>query len=195
MNRRVGVIDVGSNSIKALVAESIGAAFEIKTVYEHSLGVRISHGIGGNPPMLQPARIQAGIQAVAQLWQNCHAHGPLADFRIVATSAVRSAANGKDLLDAVQAATGCRPDILTGEEEADGIACGVRTDPSTRILSRTSWHLERGTSGSKGGALMSYITTRLPRPTTSTSLWPAVVRIESRAPSRSSAVFVATVVP
>src|SRR5262249_37899527 len=36
---------------------------------------------------------------------------------------------------------------------------------------------------------------RLPRPTTSTSLWPAVTSTVRRAPSRSSSVLVATVVP
>ena len=56
-------------------------------------------------------------------------------------------------------------------------------------------HCDRGTSGRIGGALMLYMAMRLPRPTTSTSLWPAVTRTASRAPSRSSAVLVATVVP
>ncbi|HSH09648.1 MAG TPA: hypothetical protein VK995_04635 [Oceanipulchritudo sp.] len=130
MNARAGVIDVGSNSIKALVAESAGGRFGLKTVFEQALDVRISQGIGGTPPMLKPSRIAAGVDVVVQLWQNCHAQGPLQDFRIVATSAVRSAANGQSFLDAVEAATGCRPVILTGAEEADGIANGIRTDPS-----------------------------------------------------------------
>src|SRR5262245_15268424 len=53
--------------------------------------------------------------------------------------------------------------------------------------------LERAISGRGAGALMSYMTVRLPRPTTSTSLWPAVTRTASRAPVRSSAVLVATI--
>ena len=72
---------------------------------------------------------------------------------------------------------------------------GLTIDPSTRNLSCTSMHCDRGTSGRIGGALILYIAMRLPRPTTSTSLWPAVTRTASRAPSRSSAVLVATVVP
>jgi exopolyphosphatase/guanosine-5'-triphosphate,3'-diphosphate pyrophosphatase len=129
MKPRVAVIDVGSNSIKALVAESNGGTFGLRSVYEETLEVRISHGIGGNPPMLQPERIEAGMEAVQHLWRVCQHHGPLQDVLIVATSAVRSAANGHVFMEAVNAVTGADPITLTGAEEADGIAYGVRTDP------------------------------------------------------------------
>jgi exopolyphosphatase/guanosine-5'-triphosphate,3'-diphosphate pyrophosphatase len=125
----VAVIDIGSNSIKALVAQANSGEFGLERIFEESLEVRISHGIGMDPPLLQPERIEAGIEAVEKLWRDCQQNGPLQDFLIVATSAVRTAANGHVFMEAVNAVTGADPITLTGAEEADGIANGVRTDP------------------------------------------------------------------
>ena len=146
MNPRVAVIDVGSNSIKALVARKADGAFGIERVFEETLEVRISQGIGGEPPMLRADRIEAGLEAVGKLWKDCQHHGPLADLQIVATSAVRSAANGHVFMEAVRALTGMSPVILTGAEEADGIANGVRTDPAieTRLDDFTVFDLGGG---------------------------------------------------
>jgi exopolyphosphatase/guanosine-5'-triphosphate,3'-diphosphate pyrophosphatase len=126
---RVAVIDIGSNSIKSLVAVRDVGPFGVRTVHEKTLEVRISQGIGGNPPMLQAARIEAGVEAVRELWRDCQAAGPLAAHQIVATSAVRSAGNGHLFTEGVRAITGISPQVLSGAEEADAIALGVRTDP------------------------------------------------------------------
>ena len=67
--------------------------------------------------------------------------------------------------------------------------------PSAPMRSSTSMQWSRRTIGSGPRALMSYMTVRLPRPTISTSRWPAVTSTAMRAPLRSSAVLVATVVP
>jgi hypothetical protein len=72
---------------------------------------------------------------------------------------------------------------------------GRSTVPSALIRSSISRQRDRDSKGWIGGALMLYIAMRLPRPTIRTSLWPAVVNTARDAPSRSSAVFVATVVP
>ena len=46
-------------------------------------------------------RIEAGSEAVSTLWKECCTYGPLSGLRIVATSAVRSAANGEVYLAAL----------------------------------------------------------------------------------------------
>jgi exopolyphosphatase/guanosine-5'-triphosphate,3'-diphosphate pyrophosphatase len=130
MKPRVAVIDVGSNSIKVLVAESSGDSLGLHPVFQENLEVRISHGIAGDPPELQPDRIEAGVKAIQRLWNDCQDYGPISQLRIVATSAVRTAANGHVFMSAVEQATGIAPEILTGSEEAEGIAYGVRTDPA-----------------------------------------------------------------
>lgn len=130
MSSRVAVIDVGSNSIKAIVAESSANCASLNPVFQENLEVRISSGIAGDPPVLRDDRIEAGIKAIQKLWADCQQYGPIKTLRIVATSAVRTAANGHVFMDAVEQATGIQPETLTGIEEAEGIAYGVKTDPA-----------------------------------------------------------------
>jgi exopolyphosphatase/guanosine-5'-triphosphate,3'-diphosphate pyrophosphatase len=126
------VIDIGSNSIKALVAGRGPAPFTLRKIFERTLEVRISTGIGGSPPMLTPEGIDAGIRAVGQLWRACREYAPAEAFRIVATSAARSCANGNVFTDGIARTTGIQPTILSGQEEAEAIAIGVLTDPGIR---------------------------------------------------------------
>jgi exopolyphosphatase/guanosine-5'-triphosphate,3'-diphosphate pyrophosphatase len=126
----VAVIDIGSNSIKALVAKNGATENTIVPLFEETKEVRISAGISGNPPTLGEESIEAGVRAVTSLWKSCQSHGPLAATRIVATAAVRAATNGHAFAKGVEDATGLQPDTLSGEEEADGIAHGVLTDPA-----------------------------------------------------------------
>lgn len=130
MKPRAAVIDVGSNSIKLLVAELSDDEASLTPVYQNNLEVRISRGIAGDPPCLADDRIQAGVEAIRELCAASQEYGPIDHFRIVATSAVRTAANGHVFLAAVKDAIGVEPEILTGSEEAEGIAAGVRTDPA-----------------------------------------------------------------
>ena len=130
MKDRVGIIDIGSNSIKALVAERSAGKFGLNAVHERTLEVRISKGISRDNPSLAEDRMKAGVDAVVELWRECVLHGAENNIRIVATSAVRSASNGVMFMEAISNATGCMAEILSGEEEAEGIALGVRTDPA-----------------------------------------------------------------
>ena len=146
MRERVAVIDMGSNSIKGLVAVTDARATALHAVYEETREVRISQGIGKRAPVLDSARMQAGVEAVESLWRNCLRHGPIEKARIVATSAVRSASNGGVFLQMVKSATGCAPVVLTGQEEARAIALGIRTDPAIngRLEAFTAFDLGGG---------------------------------------------------
>ena len=128
MSHRVAILDIGSNSLKCLVAEPDGRG-GLRAVMEATEETRISEGISRHPPRLANAAIERGVHSVQRLWAKCKETGPLLRSRIVATSAVRSAVNGHLFTDAVRARTGCEVEVLTGEEEAQAIALGVRTDP------------------------------------------------------------------
>jgi len=171
---RVAVIDIGSNSIKALVAESDGSRFGLIPLYEETFEVRISQGIAGNPPMLKGDRIEAGTEAVSTLWKECCTYGPLSGLKIVATSAVRSASNGDVFMDAVETATHCKPSILSGIEEADAIAMGVRTDPAV------GGGLEEFTVFDLGGGSLELIRFKEGRVVARTSLPLGSVRLTER---------------
>jgi exopolyphosphatase/guanosine-5'-triphosphate,3'-diphosphate pyrophosphatase len=125
---RAAVVDVGSNSIKLLVADrrADGSLAEIRS---QTLEVRISAGIGSDRPSLSPEGMQRGVAAIANLAREARGLG--ADrFSAVATSAVRDASNGAEFRDRVIAASGLDIRILTGIEEANLIGKGLTTDPA-----------------------------------------------------------------
>jgi exopolyphosphatase/guanosine-5'-triphosphate,3'-diphosphate pyrophosphatase len=126
----VAVIDIGSNSIKLLVATR-GDEGGLLVVHTQSIDARISAGISRDRPVLSEAGMAAALAAVRLLAADAAAHGA-ASLRLVATSAVRDAANGGDFRERVHEATGVAPRILTGDEEAALIGRGLLCDPALR---------------------------------------------------------------
>jgi exopolyphosphatase/guanosine-5'-triphosphate,3'-diphosphate pyrophosphatase len=128
----VAVIDIGSNSIKVLVAargpEGRPVAREMRT-----LDARISAGIGGAKLRLTEESIERGVSAVRELLSVAAPHAP-AKVLLVATSAVRDAANGADFCRRILKATGHEVRILSGDEEAGLIGRGLRCDPALSDL-------------------------------------------------------------
>lgn len=132
--KRALVIDIGSNSIKALVAMRDPETGRMEFPFSDSLEARISAGIGQAVPILSARGIETGVLAVQTLLRNCQPHGPFDFVKIVATSAVRSASNGDAFRDAVRAATGHGVDLLSGDAEAKAIASGILGDPILEAL-------------------------------------------------------------
>jgi exopolyphosphatase/guanosine-5'-triphosphate,3'-diphosphate pyrophosphatase len=129
---RAAVLDVGSNSIKLLVADRRpdGRLVEVRS---QTLEVRISAGIGSGKPRLGPEGIQRGVAAIANLASEARGLGA-ERIEAVATSAVRDAANGGEFRDRVREASGLDLRILTGADEARLIGAGLTTDPALQGL-------------------------------------------------------------
>jgi exopolyphosphatase/guanosine-5'-triphosphate,3'-diphosphate pyrophosphatase len=132
MNSSVAVIDIGSNTIKLLVAarDDGGQLTERAT---KTIDARISAGISQKPPRLSEAGMAAGVAAIRDLLDTA---GPLAPTQtiLVATSAVRDAANGAEFCARVRAATSHDIRILTGDEEANLVGAGLLCDPALASL-------------------------------------------------------------
>ncbi len=125
--RTVAVIDVGSNTIKLLVARRSPAGME--RIHARTLEARLGAGLGRDRPRLAPGSLARGIDAVRSLAAEGRAHG--ADTTaVVATSAVRDAENGPEFAAAVRGTTGLALRILSGPEEARLIGLGLRCDPA-----------------------------------------------------------------
>lgn len=125
---RAAVIDVGSNSIKLLVADR-GSDGRLAEVLSHTIEARISKGIGLENPQLNAEGMERGIDAIASIADDARSAG--ADrIHVVATSAVRDASNGRQFRDALRERTGLDLRVLTGTEEANLIAKGITTDPA-----------------------------------------------------------------
>ncbi len=124
----VAVIDIGSNSIKALVATRDDAG-QLIAIDQRTLDSRISTGINRDDPLLSAEGLSIGESAVAELWEFVKPHAPQA-VKIVATSAVRDAANQAEFAQRVFRRTGERLQILSGDEEAQLIGRGLLCDPA-----------------------------------------------------------------
>ncbi|MEI6106159.1 MAG: phosphatase [Opitutae bacterium] len=124
----VAVIDIGSNSIKVLVAAR-DAAGQLLALASQTLDARISAGISQHPPQLTEAGMAGGLAAIQNLLAVAAPFAPVQTV-LVATSAVRDAANGSAFLDRVLTATGRTIRILSGDEEANLIGRGLTCDPA-----------------------------------------------------------------
>jgi exopolyphosphatase/guanosine-5'-triphosphate,3'-diphosphate pyrophosphatase len=127
---RVAVIDIGSNSIKLLVAQRAPDGL-LQEIVSRTLEVRISDGIGSGKPTLGAGPMQRGVAAVAELAADARRLGA-ETLAAVATSAVRDASNGADFREKVRSAASLEVRLLSGEEEANLIGRGLTTDPALR---------------------------------------------------------------
>lgn len=124
----VAVIDIGSNSIKCLVAER-DAAGKLHPLAQKTLDARISAGISRSDPRLTEESMQRGLDAIRELLAVTAEHQPGKTI-LVATSAVRDARNGDAFRERVRKETGHAIRLLTGDEEANLIGRGLASDPA-----------------------------------------------------------------
>jgi exopolyphosphatase/guanosine-5'-triphosphate,3'-diphosphate pyrophosphatase len=124
----VAVIDIGSNSIKVLIAsrQKDGSLSALKL---RTIDARISAGISQAAPRLSEEGMARGLEAIHSLLAEAARFSPVRVV-LVATSAVRDAQNGPDFIARVRAATGHSIRLLSGGEEAGLIGRGLTCDPS-----------------------------------------------------------------
>lgn len=122
---RRAVIDVGTNSIKLLVAEVDGA--KVHPVLEESHQTRLGQGFYSSHE-LHPARIAQTAETVAHFAARAREQ-QAGSMRVIATSAAREATNSDQLISAIKQASGLKTEVISGDEEAELAFRGVRTDP------------------------------------------------------------------
>ncbi len=122
---RRAVIDVGTNSIKLLVADVAG--HDVRPVWEESRQTRLGRGFY-ETHRLQAGAITSTAQAVGDFAATARRQNAAA-VRVIATSAARDAVNPEELISAIERATGLKVEIISGEREADWVYQGVTTDP------------------------------------------------------------------
>jgi exopolyphosphatase/guanosine-5'-triphosphate,3'-diphosphate pyrophosphatase len=121
---RRAVIDVGTNSIKLLVADVAGC--DVQPVHEESRQTRLGQGFY-ETCRLQLETIAYSANAVADFARTARQHGSRS-IRVIATSAARDAVNPEDLISAIKAASRLKVEIISGELEAGWAFQGVTTD-------------------------------------------------------------------
>lgn len=110
------VIDLGTNSIKFILAEKTSEN-TLHILHEETAEVRIGSGIGQSSPRLEESAIERVCDTIVSLIQTKERYR-IKPIRIVATSAAREAENSNRLRETIKAKTGVQLEILSGESEA-----------------------------------------------------------------------------
>jgi exopolyphosphatase/guanosine-5'-triphosphate,3'-diphosphate pyrophosphatase len=122
---RRAVIDVGTNSVKLLVADVAGR--DVQPVHEESRQTRLGRGFY-ETRRLQPEAVACTAEAVWEFAQTAREKNA-ESIRVFATSAARDAMNPMDLTDTIFRASGLKTEIISGAREAEWVFQGVNTDP------------------------------------------------------------------
>jgi exopolyphosphatase/guanosine-5'-triphosphate,3'-diphosphate pyrophosphatase len=121
---RRAVIDVGTNSVKLLVADV--TEHQVQPLHEAGVQTRLGRGFY-KTHVLQPKAIEQTARAVADFAVKAR-EWKAVSIRIFATSAARDAVNPNDLTSAIKHAAGLEMEIISGEQEADWVFKGVTTN-------------------------------------------------------------------
>ena len=118
----VAVMDLGTNTFHLLIAR--GDAANPEELFHTTVPVRLGEG-GINNGLIQPAAYQRGIDTMQQFSDR------IAEFKVdkisaIATSALRTAKNGRDFIDEVKVKTGIEIETIDGDHEAGYIYEGVK---------------------------------------------------------------------
>lgn len=112
---RLGVLDIGSNTVHLLVVDAHRGARPIPA-YSHKEELRLSEHIEDGDRLSKRGIERLGA-FVAEALQIAEDKG-VEDFMAFATSAVREAANGEDVVARINASCGVDIKVLSGQEEA-----------------------------------------------------------------------------
>ncbi|MDQ0933106.1 Ppx/GppA phosphatase family protein [Streptomyces turgidiscabies] len=112
---RLGVLDVGSNTVHLLVVDAHPGARPLPA-HSHKVELRLAQLLDG-AGAISPGGVDKLVAVVQDALQAAEDKG-VVDLLPFATSAVREASNADDVLARVQAETGVELQVLTGSEEA-----------------------------------------------------------------------------
>ncbi|GGO54937.1 hypothetical protein GCM10012287_45010 [Streptomyces daqingensis] len=112
---RLGVLDVGSNTVHLLVVDAHSGARPLPA-YSHKAELRLAELLDADGA-ISPEGVDQLAATVAEAVQVSEDQG-VEDLLPFATSAVREAANAEHVLTRVADETGVKLDVLSGEDEA-----------------------------------------------------------------------------
>ncbi|MEO8539624.1 MAG: Ppx/GppA phosphatase family protein [bacterium] len=128
LGKTMAIIDVGSNSVRLLVARALTpSAFEV--IDEESFDARL--GEGQDFGELTEEGMARGVRALQIMAEVAASHQP-ASITVVGTEALRRAANSQEFIDRAREATGLHLRILSGYEEAYCAFLGVVNSTTLR---------------------------------------------------------------
>lgn len=121
---RVAIIDLGTNTFNIFIAEILPDK-SFKKIYKSKIAVKLGEG-GINNNHIEENPFRRGIRALQQHKKTIEKYKTEKIFAF-ATSAIRSASNGKDFILEAKEKTGIDIKIISGDKEAELIYFGVRS--------------------------------------------------------------------
>jgi exopolyphosphatase/guanosine-5'-triphosphate,3'-diphosphate pyrophosphatase len=133
--QRLASIDVGSNTLRLLIAESAVSA-PIRPILAERRITRLGENFLPDR-ILQPTAMERGIAALKEFVELMGQNG-VSEYSAGATAVVREASNGSNFLDLVQRETGLGVRLLSGSEEARlsllGVASVISNKDSAMVV-------------------------------------------------------------
>jgi exopolyphosphatase/guanosine-5'-triphosphate,3'-diphosphate pyrophosphatase len=130
---RVAAVDIGTNSVRLLVAELEGS--HLTTIDRRTQITRLGQGVN-QTRRLDPDAIARTVDVIRDYREAIAAHNATR-VRVAATSASRDATNRDDFFDPVEKLLEVRPELLSGDEEArlefSGATAGL-TEPEPYLV-------------------------------------------------------------
>src|SRR6185295_19386631 len=120
---RIAALDLGSNSFHLLVAD-VHPDGTFEAVAREKEMLRLGDDVTRND-RISPAAADRAVATVRRLKQLADALGAT-EVLAKATSALRTAANGSELVDRIEDETGVEVDVINGIEEARLVFAAVR---------------------------------------------------------------------
>ncbi|OGW04846.1 MAG: hypothetical protein A2889_04560 [Nitrospinae bacterium RIFCSPLOWO2_01_FULL_39_10] len=114
-------IDLGTNTVRLLVAEREGKVF--KPLYSNQAITRLGEGLSNGGVLIEQA-MERTISTVLTFKDEASKYNPSAIW-IVATSAVREAKNRSEFIEKIKRVTGLQLEVIPWEEEARMTLLGV----------------------------------------------------------------------
>jgi exopolyphosphatase / guanosine-5'-triphosphate,3'-diphosphate pyrophosphatase len=113
---RVASVDIGTNSVRLLVADTDGADRPLQIVERRMRITRLGQGVHAARVLHPDAvdRTTAVLDEYGKVIRSLDA----TRVRATATSAARDASNREEFFDAAEHALGARPELLSGDDEA-----------------------------------------------------------------------------
>ncbi|MBC6990836.1 phosphatase [Hymenobacter sp. BT491] len=125
-HKRLALIDMGTNTFHLLIVELPEARHtEPAVLLRTKIGVKLGEG-GISRGEIAPEAYTRALHTLAAFQEEIELH-QATEVRATATSAVRSASNGPELVKDIFEQTGIKVDVIPGEREAELICQGIRT--------------------------------------------------------------------
>jgi exopolyphosphatase/guanosine-5'-triphosphate,3'-diphosphate pyrophosphatase len=123
VSRVLAAIDLGTNTVRVLVAEADSATGLVPR-WADQVVARLGEGVAGRGA-LAPAAVERALVAVRRYRDRARALGA-ADILLVATAAVRRARDGSEFVARLREEPGICPRVVSGDEEARLTLLGAR---------------------------------------------------------------------